>query len=151
MNYVTVKPRRNKRSNEFLFPHFGNILNEMMRTSVSDIVSADTSKIKYTVPAVNVKEMKDQFILEMAVPGLGKKDIDISIEEDKLIISSETEKEETKEKYALKEFNYSKFKRSFTLTDTIDRENINATFKNGILTITLTKKEEEEPKKVKIS
>ena len=154
MNYVTVNPRRNRKNSDFLFPHFGNILNEVMRTSVSDIIKADSDKTKFTVPAVNVKELADQFLLEMAIPGLNKKDININVEGEKLIISAELPMPETSNNYALKEFNYNSFKRSFTLPESVDQSKINANFMTGILTISMAKKEEKVdkgPQKIKIS
>jgi len=107
-----------------------------------------------TIPAVNIKEDKDKFILELAAPGMKKNDFHINVEKDVLTISSESkeEKEEKKENFARREFFYSTFKRSFNLPDTIDVENIKADYKNGILNIILPKKEETKvTREIKIS
>ncbi len=107
------------------------------------------------VPAVNIKEENDKFVLEMAAPGMKKDDFKIDLDNYQLTISSE-KKEEKKEKednYTRREFLYSSFSRSFTLPKTIDIEKIKADYKNGILSIVLPKKEEETKltRQIKIS
>jgi HSP20 family protein len=104
-------------------------------------------------PAMNVKETKSDFELELAVPGFSKKDIEISIEEDILHISGEkTTEDVTKdEDYARKEFSYNKFDRKFQLPTTINLDKkAKATFKDGILHLQLMKKEAAKipPKKL---
>ena len=83
---------------------------------------------------------------QLAAPGLQKSDFNINIENDYLVISAEkkTEKEETgnEGKFTRREFNYSSFKRSFQLDENINREGIAASYENGVLSITLPKKEE---------
>ena len=106
------------------------------------------------VPAVNIIEENDKFVLEMAAPGMNKKDFHINLEENVLTISSEKkeEKEETKDNYTRREFYYNTFTRSFTLPENVDIENIKADYKNGILTLTLPKKEEAKvTREIKIS
>ncbi len=100
------------------------------------------------VPAVNIKESENDFELELAVPGRNKEDFKIEVNENVLTISSETKTEENveKENYTRREFGYSSFKRSFTLPETIDEDNIKATYINGLLKFTLPKKEEALPK-----
>jgi HSP20 family protein len=106
------------------------------------------------IPAVNIKEDNDKFVLEMAAPGMKKNDFHISVEKDVLTISSERkeEKEEKKDNYARREFYYNSFSRSFNLPESIDLENIKADYKNGILNIVLPKKEETKvSREIKIS
>ena len=90
---------------------------------------------------VNVSETDELFSLEIAVPGLKKEEIDLKIEDETLIISAK--KEETKENYTRREFNFNNFERRFQLNETIDAENINANFEDGILNIVLPKLVEE--------
>ena len=154
MNCYTARPKRNKRHNEFMFPHFGNMLNEMMRTTLSDVVTADKEKSRYSTPAVNVIEKNDRFILRLAVPGMTKKDIDIQIEDGYITIKSEKVDEKNTDKFHLKEFNYSKFKRKFKLPESAEMDDISARFKNGVLEIDIPKREDKidkGPKSVKIS
>jgi len=99
-------------------------------------------------PAVNILETDDNFQIELAAPGLAKEDIKIDVEQDILKISAKktTEKEGKEEKkYTLREFNISNFERTFTLPETVDNQAISAKFENGILVLTLTKKEEAKP------
>ena len=106
-----------------------------------------------TFPAMNVKENKENFELELAVPGFSKKEIEISIEDDVLHICGEKTIEDVigEENYARKEFSYNKFDRKLQLPTTINmNEKVKATFKDGILYLNLVKKEVNKipPKKL---
>ena len=132
------------------YPTFTDLLENIERNFLGRVD-------EYTgdVPAVNIKEEKDKFVLEMAAPGMKKDDFQINLDNYQLTISSE-KKEEKKEKednYTRREFLYSSFSRSFTLPKTIDIEKIKADYKNGILSVVLPKKEEEAKltKQIKIS
>ncbi|NKI32932.1 Hsp20/alpha crystallin family protein [Croceivirga thetidis] len=100
------------------------------------------------VPAVNIKENDDNFELELAIPGLKKEDVNIEVDESILTISSEARHEsESKEaNFTRKEFSFSSFKRAFSLPETIDEDKIHAKHEEGILKLTLPKKEEALPK-----
>ncbi|MGV0977676.1 Hsp20/alpha crystallin family protein [Empedobacter falsenii] len=99
-------------------------------------------------PAVNIKENEDSFEILLAAPGLNKEDFSIEIDENILKISSEfKQNEEVKdEKFSRREFNFSSFKRAFTLPETINEDKIEASYINGILQLVLPKKEEALPK-----
>ena len=99
-------------------------------------------------PAVNIKETESDFQLEVSAPGMKKDDFVLELDKNMLTISAEfkDEKEEKDEKgqYTRREFNYSSFSRSFTLPeDKVNEEKIGATYKDGILHVTLPKKEVE--------
>jgi len=99
------------------------------------------------VPAMNVKETKDKFDIEIAAPGFNKKDFQISIENGLLKISAEhkEEGEEKDEDFTRREFNYNSFYRSFTLPENVNEEEvIDATYKRGILKLVLNKLQMEE-------
>ena len=107
-------------------------------------------------PAVNVVEDDKEYRIDVAVPGLSRKDFRIDLEDEVLTISSENKenKEEKKHNYMRREFSYNSFKRSFQLPETIDQENIKAHHDAGILTIVLPKKKEvvqKVAKKIEIS
>ena len=104
-----------------------------------------------TVPSVNIKEGKEDFSIEVAAPGLEKKDFKVDLNNNVLEISSEKEfKEESNdEKVMRREFRYSSFKRTFTLPDTADTDKIKASYKDDILNISLSKKDEAKVKPVK--
>ncbi len=98
-------------------------------------------------PAVNISEEEDRFTIELAVPGIDKKDLQINLKDDLLTISAECneEKNEKEEgKLTRQEFNYRSFCRSFSLPETVDQEKIKAAHKNGILTINIPKLEESK-------
>jgi HSP20 family protein len=101
-----------------------------------------------SMPAVNIKEDEKNYSLELAVPGMDKKDLKIDINEEVLTISSETknEREENKDGYKRKEFSYSSFCRSFYIPENVNREKIEANYKDGVLTVSLPKMEEERTK-----
>ncbi len=97
-----------------------------------------------TLPDVNIIEHNDKVELQVAVPGIDKEDINIHVEDSVLTISAkkETEKEEKEElNYLKKEFGYEGFKRAFNISDDLDQDKIEAKQSNGILYITLHKKE----------
>lgn len=104
----------------------------------------------FSTPAVNICENLTNFEVELAVPGLKKEDFSIEIEEDTLTISakqaSETEeKEENNDsQYQRREFNYREFTRSFKLPETVNSEDIQATYTDGILKVSLPKMEEQK-------
>lgn len=112
----------------------------------------DAEWVKKTqfVPPVNVKELDKMFEIELAAPGLTKKDFNISIENGILTISAEKkmEREEKKERYTRNEFNYTSFARSFTLPENVDPESVDAKYEDGVLRIAVQKMVElkEKPK-----
>jgi HSP20 family protein len=96
------------------------------------------------VPAVNITENKDEYLVSLAVPGMKKDDFTIDVNGNMLTISSEKEerKEEKEKKFTRKEYSYSSFSRSFTLPDEINKEKIEATYEDGVLKIALPRREE---------
>lgn len=100
------------------------------------------------IPPVNIRETENSFEVELSAPGKTKEDFNIEIDNDLLTISSEIKNENTAEdgKFTRKEFSYSSFRRSFTLPETVKEEEIKAAYENGILKISLPKKEEALPK-----
>lgn len=108
-------------------------------------------------PDVNIMESNDHYEVEIAAPGLEKKDFRIDLKDNVLTVSSEKETE-TKERKGLKvvrrEFSYSSFSRSFVIPEGVDFSKIQASHSNGILKIELPKKEEfknQEPRQISIS
>jgi len=101
-----------------------------------------------SLPAVNISEGENEFTIEVAAPGLEKKDFKIDLENDVLTIASvrEDSKEENHDQYTRREFRYCNFSRSFNLPDSVDAENIKAAHKNGILNVSIPKKEEAKAK-----
>jgi HSP20 family protein len=109
-----------------------------------------------SMPAVNIKEDEKRFTLDLAVPGIDKKDLKIEINEDVITISSERseEKVDNRDDFKRREFSYSTFCRSFYLPENVSKDKIEASYKDGILSVMLPKDEEEKAKlsrQVKIS
>ena len=117
--------------------------------------SLNNSYSNTTSPAVNVEEGDKEFRIEVAVPGLSRKDFRIEVEDDVLTISSEDKqkKEEKKRNYTRREFSYHSFKRSFQLPETVDQDQIQASHESGVLNITLPKRDEvvqKAPKQIEV-
>ena len=135
-----------------------NSLSSMLDDFFGDDFLSPKSEIKtgINMPAINIKEDNENYMIEVAAPGLEKKDFDIQVDNDVLNISSSTEekKEEKDGKWIRREFGYSQFKRSFSLPESVDTEKIKANHSNGILVINIPKKEEAKvkpPKQISIS
>ncbi len=119
-------------------------LDEFFNRNISNLVGSDAV---LNQPAVNVVETEDSFKLELAAPGFYKQGFSVNIENDLLTVTAkhETKSEETKERYTRREFAVASFKRSFKLPKTVNQEAIAAVYENGILNVTLGKKEEAKP------
>ncbi len=107
-----------------------------------------------TMPAANVTEHDNEFLIELAAPGMKKKDFDIKIDGNELLISSSKEEKwedrDKKGNFRRQEFSYEAFSRSFTLPDTVDQNGIKATYEDGLLKITLPKMAEAKTKQAKV-
>lgn len=99
-------------------------------------------------PLVNIAEKDGEFVVEMAAPGLQKENFNIELENDSLKISANMVHSEDEENvhYSRKEFHYNSFSRSFHLPNTVESENIEASYKDGILKLIIPKKEEAKSK-----
>lgn len=104
------------------------------------------------VPAVEMNEKPDSFVLMLEIPGMKKEDLDIEVSADSVSISGERKsKVETEEEGAFRsEFRYGKFHRTIPLSANIDNQNVKAEYNDGLLTLTLPKAEEEKRKTVKV-
>ena len=138
MTLVKYKPFK-----PFSSDFFDNFFNDLSSRSVSEFLGTDFVN---ATPSINVIENDRSFEILVAAPGLEKNDFNVSVDNDQLIISASKEKEEKNEdeKFMRREFNYSSFKRSFHLSDKISREDMSASYKDGILTVTLLKTENEK-------
>ncbi|MDW8331876.1 MAG: Hsp20/alpha crystallin family protein [Cyclobacteriaceae bacterium] len=128
-----------------------SLLNEGWLTDFFDssrFFDTDWMKRMQVVPAVNVLEKDKAFEIEVAAPGLEKKDFNITVDNGVLTISceKETEKEDKDKNYTRREYSYTNFARSFTLPDSVKGDDISAKYDNGILRITLPKTEEARVK-----
>ncbi|MFZ4545518.1 MAG: Hsp20/alpha crystallin family protein [Saprospiraceae bacterium] len=136
-----------------LFPTFSNMVDNFFGKDFESIF--DTMSKGIMVPAVNVIENKDNYMVEVAAPGLKKEDFKIEVKDNMLSISSEkeVEKDKSTKKYTRKEYSFSSFARTFYLPDDVDVNSINANYENGELSIKINRKEVkvENKKEIKVN
>jgi HSP20 family protein len=133
---------------------FDNLLNrDIFNWGLSNYSDTNT-----TIPAINIKETTDSYEVEVAAPGMNKKDFTVQLEGNILSISSEKEvnKEQSESvRYTVREFSYQSFSRTFTLQkDVVDTEKILATYEDGVLHLLIPKREEAKqkgPRRIEIS
>ena len=143
MNIIKYDPFREMRSlqdevNRLFASSFNRGDNEIMRGAWS--------------PSVDIFENKDQIVLEAELPGMKPEDVSISIENNVLTLHGERkfEKKDEGDNFHRVERSYGSFTRSFTLPPTVSSENANAEFENGVLRLTLAKREEAKPRRIEI-
>ena len=129
---------------------FGYVLDDIFNRSLSEF---SNNNLSMNMPATNIIQNEDSFIVELAAPGLNKEDFEIKVEKDILSISASTSNENSevneKTNYSKREFNYSSFSKTFHLPETIDSDNISANYENGVLKLNLNVKEEAKDKEAK--
>ena len=140
----------------------GNLTNSILPGFFDDFFSRDLfdfgnsnySMAGTTLPAVNVRETANEFLVEMAAPGMKKEVFKVQLENNVLTISSEHKEEHEQkenERYTRKEFSYQSFNRSFQLSkDAVDADNIQARYENGVLQLIIPKKEEVKQKPARL-
>src|SRR5688572_14969329 len=100
------------------------------------------------MPAVNIRERAEDFVIDLAVPGMNKEDFSVEVDNGVLTVSGER-KDETEHKndnHTRREFHYGSFRRTFSLPDSANPDEVNASYKDGILTLTVMKREESKLK-----
>ncbi|MFQ6605346.1 MAG: Hsp20/alpha crystallin family protein [Fidelibacterota bacterium] len=142
MTLVKWNPRRN------LLSEWDRFLNDFFADGWDNMVPTSGT----WVPETDIRETKDDYIVTADLPGLTKKDINISLKEDVLTISGERkfERKDEDDSYFRMERNYGMFNRSFRLPDAVKPDKISAKFKDGVLTVHIPKAEEVKPKQIEI-
>lgn len=139
MNLIRFNKARNPKT-------FSSVLDEFFNTGFPEVFN---NEMNWNTPSTNIIEHDNGYTIEMAVPGANKDNIDIKLENDQLIVeskhSAENVEESEEKNYRLRQFNYSAFRKSFYLSESIDAGKIHAQYKDGILNIELEKKEEAKP------
>ncbi|MBK9735290.1 MAG: Hsp20/alpha crystallin family protein [Saprospiraceae bacterium] len=147
-----------KKSNGFpttsVFPNFPAFFDDFFRRDLFDWNDKNFAEIGATLPSVNLKETDKEYHIELAVPGMKKDDFKIELENNVLTISSEKQ-EEKEEKgkdgnFLRKEFNYQSFYRSFTMPENTKEDSIVAKYNDGILNVSIGKKEPKKESKPKV-
>ena len=136
-----------------MYPEIPSLFNEFFNGEVFDNRNFDSLAEGSTLPSVNIMDTENSFEIEVAAPGLAKKDFKVELNNNILTISTENEnsKESETENYTRKEFSYHSFLRSFRLPENkVEGNKISAKYKNGILFVSLPKKEEAKLKPVRM-
>jgi len=126
-----------------------DIFNQFFDNDLEKWSNKNYSSTHTTLPAVNIKETKENFEVEVAAPGFKKDDFNIELENDLLSISSEKvikDEKKEEERFTKREFSYQSFTRSFRLPELIENDKITAEYNDGILRIVIPKKDETKPK-----
>lgn len=134
------------RANNRLYP---NVFNQLFNRELIDWTNTGFSAEDTTLPAVNILEDENRIQIEVAAPGMKKEDFKIDLDRNRLTISAEVTSEngESNDRYSRKEFNYRSFRRLFNIpVETINGDRVEAAYKDGILVVTLPKREELKPK-----
>ena len=129
---------------------FEDAFNDMLRPFGPD---AEAVSNRTWIPRVDIRESGDGLTLLMDLPGLGKDDVNITLENSVLTIAGERKfvaDEKENESYHRLERQYGAFSRSFTLASTVRTDKVEATFENGVLTVRLPKQEESKPRRITI-
>ena len=128
-------------------------MNRLFRESYGPESREESLSNTSFAPPVDVYEDEHGVSLKIEVPGIDEKDIDVRIENNVLIVHGERkiEKEEKEENYRRVERQYGSFTRTFTLPQTVDTENVSATYDKGVLKVNLPKKAEAKPKQIKVN
>lgn len=129
-------------------PYFNNIFDSLFNEALNKNLNVNK------VPGVNILESEADYKIELAAPGLTKEDFQINLKKDTLSVWAEKKvSEEDKKEYTRKEFDYFSFARSFVLPESVDGDKISAEYINGILNITIGKKDESQTqnKEIKVS
>lgn len=113
---------------------------------------SDQTTTRPWAPSVDIFETDNELVLKADIPGVDQKDIDIRLENGTLSLKGERkfEREEKNKGFHRLERSYGSFVRYFTVPETVDSENVKADFQNGVLTVTLPKKEIAKPKAIKV-
>jgi len=126
-------------------PIFRSVFDDFFTKDLFDWNSKHFSDLGSTLPSVNVKETERGFNVELAAPGMQKDDFNIELDHNVLTISSEQKDEKSEEdydgRYTRREFNYQSFSRSFTLPENADHSKIEASYDDGVLYVSIPKKE----------
>lgn len=134
-------------------PSFPSLLDRFFEGDMMDWNTTNFAGSNSTLPAVNISEDADMYKIEVAAPGMKKGDFNINYDNGRLTISSER-KDETEQKegenITRREFSYQSFQRSFNVAENVvEADKIKASYNDGILNITLPKREEVKPKPAK--
>jgi HSP20 family protein len=138
---------------EFPFRAFEESFSRMLQENQA--AAATNPAAKPWSPSVDIRETANELVVKADLPGVNENDVDLRIEDGTLILKGErkfeNESKDEKGGYHRIERSYGSFARYFSLPDTVDPEKVTAEYKNGVLTVTLAKKEIAKPKQIKVA
>lgn len=130
-------------------PHFNNVFDSLF----SEALNKNYSVTK--MPSVNISESAEAYVIEVAAPGLKKEDFQLNVKKDTLSlwVEKKAAEDEVKKDFSRREFDFSSFARSFVLPESVDAEKISAAYTDGVLYITIGKKDESQnaPKTITVA
>jgi len=139
-----------------IFDHlFSNLDRGVFPVSGTCTDGSATDESALRMPRTNIEEMEKSYVFTLEMPGLTKKDVEVSLEADKLTVSGEKKEEKAEtngnDKVLRREIRSARFERSFSLGNEIEQDDIKARMEDGVLTVTLLKKSEKIGRKVDVS
>ena len=146
---MTLKKYENKP-----FPSFPSLIDRFLEGNLMDWNMSNFAELDSTLPAVNVRENDNEIFIDLAAPGLKKSDFNVNYDNGRLMISCEKKDEKTDkdgDRVTRREFNYQSFQRSFTIPENmVDADKINAKYSDGILHLSLPKREDAKPRQISV-
>ena len=144
--------------NGSLLNNFPTLFDDFLNRDIFNWGLNNFSNTNTTIPAVNIKETADNYVVEVAAPGMKKEDFKVQLDGNSLTISSERSSRKEQEgdvRFATREFSYQSFSRTFTLQkDVVDTERIQAKYEDGVLHLMIPKMEhakQKQPRLIEIS
>jgi HSP20 family protein len=127
-------------------------MNRLFNTFFDTPTTGNGTSARRWIPAMDVVETDEHFVLKADLPGLSEEDVTIEVEENVLTVSGErkAEHEDKREGFVRVERSYGSFRRSLTLPEGVDPEAVSASFENGVLEVRIPKPEQRKPRKVAI-
>ncbi|WP_276498536.1 Hsp20/alpha crystallin family protein [Pontibacter litorisediminis] len=149
---MTRRNRGNAMPTRSVFSDFFSDVDRFFESDLWGFPSRVGPQMMANVPATNIRENEQDYAIELAAPGMQKEDFNIDVHDGMLTISSEKEEEkkDEQENYTRREYNYSSFTRSFRLPDAVKEEDIKASYKDGVLHVTVPKRGNKEKPSHKI-
>jgi len=148
MNQSVLTPSANKVSKRKSYSGIDQLINDVLFGTDATLAN----NVHAVKPAANIIEREKEVLIELAVPGIRKEDIQLQLKKSQLSVSSmpKNESSDSEKKFIKRGFNFSRFERTFSLSEEIDSEKIEAKYVNGILIIHLAKKENMGPKQIMV-
>ena len=153
-----MKPMRRERGGESLAPKsfFTDFFSDVDRFFENDLFRMPAQigrQLMRNMPATNIRESEKDYTIELAAPGMTKEDFNIDVDEGMLTISSQKEEDTTKEEdnFTRREYNYSSFSRSFRLPEAVNADEIKARYEEGVLKISVPKREESNTSRKRVN